>query len=397
MGANQSTRVLVLALFFVVLFGAALAVPCGAHAQDDAGSDNHQGLNLSLFWPTATNSDPMTTATVRVSLLYGRLGAVRGFDLNGVVARTHGEMKGVQITGAYSRTDGDLTGAAFTLGANYVQGDVHALQATGGVNYVTGYSRGLQGAGLLNFTVGGFSGFQVAGVFNLNEGTAAGVQISSMANLSVGDMHGLQLASFVNVAGLFHGLQVGTANMVGELHGAQAGVLNFARASSGFQVGAFNWTQEENQGVPIGLVNLAENGNVDVIVYGSNLSAVNAGVRTEVNRWYSMLTMGWGNVLEDPDDTFFITWNFGREFPVSERWKLGADLGLSHMMPKSQADPAINDKIRPAFQLRGLVDVRLSRTISVFGGGGGMLVLTEYGSDAESSFEPLVFAGVSLF
>ena len=136
---------------------------------------------------------------------------------------------------------------------------------------------------------------------------------------------------------------------------------------------------------------------LDWITYASNLSLVNTGVRTTVNRYYSMLTVGGHDVEADVSDTAFLTWNFGYQIPLGEKWGLGWDLGYSHIMPKNSDDPAVNDNLHFAIQARILGEIRFSPKFAMFAAGGVSSIFSEYSSSATSELKPLIAWGVSLF
>ncbi len=180
-----------------------------------------------------------------------------------------------------------------------------------------------------------------------------------------------------------NGLQIGAINMAGDFEGLQIGALNIARNNDGVPIGLFNYSEET--------------GSVDWITYASNLSLVNTGVRTTVNRYYSMLTVGGYDVEADVEDTAFLTWNFGYQAPLGQKWGLGWDLGYVHIMPKASDDPAINDRLHFAIQARLLAELRFSPQIAAFAAGGVSSIFSEYSSSATSEVKPLIAIGISLF
>ena len=179
------------------------------------------------------------------------------------------------------------------------------------------------------------------------------------------------------------GAQVGLINIVGEAHGVQLGVLNLSR---------------HHHGVPIGLINVdTDFGGTDWVIFGSNLATVGTGVRTTVNRWYSVLWAGYGDQQGDITETGFLGWNYGYSFDLGKHWSLGVDLGFVNIMPESKDDPELNDSLHYALQARALVEVRLGRKMSVFAGGGVSSVYSEYSTNAQKETEPNVVLGISLF
>jgi hypothetical protein len=85
------------------------------------------------------------------------------------------------------------------------------------------------------------------------------------------------------------GLQIGLGNMAGSIDGTQIGFYNVSSHSTGLQLGVINYAGTHD-GIPFGVVNLSpKSGTAEAVVYGSTLSAANAGVRTTVNGWQSTI------------------------------------------------------------------------------------------------------------
>ena len=138
-------------------------VPARAPAQPA-----HHPVNLSLFYPLSTNRDPAVSTNLRLNLLYGRVGAIRGLDLSGITGRVDGPVRGVQVTGIVSSVSGEFRGVALT----------------GLLNYGGAGGKGVQVSGLANFGRGGFRGAQYASFFNFVEGEFAGAQVTGFYNLA---------------------------------------------------------------------------------------------------------------------------------------------------------------------------------------------------------------------
>ena len=116
-----------------------------------------------------------------------------------------------------------------------------------------------------------------------------------------------------------------------------------------------------------------------------------------VNRFYSMFTVGYGDLQGDVEDTASLSWHYGYAFPLSEKWGLDVGLGFVHIMPKASDDPNQNDKLHFAVQARALAEIRFSRKVAVFAGGGISSIYSEYSSNANQKTEPLGVLGISLF
>lgn len=357
----------------------------------------HHPINLALLYPVSTNQDPDISTNLRLSLFYGRVGTVRGVDLNGVVALAGGDVRGLQINGVYSQVGGDMKGFQWTGAVNYVRGNVSGLQVAYLGDVVHGGMSGVQFGGLFNLVEGKVYGLQAAGLLNIVDGDASFIQWSGVANTVGGAFEGLQASGGYNYAGeKLSGVQLALVNFAMDMHGAQGGLANFARDAHGVQVGAINWARNQH-GVPVGLVNMATGGEVAWVTYASNLSPINTGVRTEVRGWYSMLTLGGGDSKGDVDNTLVLTWNYGRAFSLASKTRFGLDLGFAHYMPETVDDATENDRLHFAIQARGLLEQRLGPKVMAFAGGGIARIFSEYSDNAVGETEPLFFGGVSLF
>ncbi|MGH7681319.1 MAG: hypothetical protein ACRENN_04955 [Candidatus Eiseniibacteriota bacterium] len=357
----------------------------------------HQPVSLAILYPVSTNQDPDISTNLRLSLFYGRVGEVRGIDLNGVVSETSGDVSGIQLNGVYGQVGGDMKGVQWTGAVSYVKGNTAGLQIAYLGLVDEGDLNGVQFGGLFNMVNGSVYGLQAAGAVNLVDGNASFVQWSAFGNSVAGDFTGLQTSGGFNyVGGRMGGIQGALVNFTGRMAGLQVGGANFARTAAGLQVGVANWAREQ-KGIPVGLVNLAEGGEIDWVTYGSNLCPFNTGIRTEVRNWYSMLTAGTHDSKGDVKDALILTWNYGRAFPLAKRTRLGLDLGFSHYIPAKDPDPAKNDVLHYAIEARGLLERRTGQRTLIFAGGGYARVFSAYTADATGENEPLVFGGVSLF
>ena len=352
---------------------------------------------LSLLYPIATSRNPQTATSVHLSVLYGRVGSLDGFGLHGLASLTGGDAKAVQITGIYSQIYGKASGIHLTGAATYVMGDASGVHVSGLANIARGRMSGIEWAGLVNMAGKGLSGIQATTLFNLADGDARGAQLSGAANAAGGSFDGWQVAPGFNyVNGRLVGLQFGGVNVAVRSEGTQIGVANFTTTAKGLQMGAFN-SATEQEGVPFGMVNLAKNGDVDWITYGSNLGAVNTGVYTSIRRFYSMLTAGLPDVQGDVSHTLILTWNYGYAIPAGRRTSVGIDLGYAHYIPEKTDDPNENDRLHFSLQARAMVERTLSRKAKGFVGGGVARIWDEYRIDAPFEAEPLVFGGVALY
>lgn len=352
---------------------------------------------LSLLYPVSTNQDPDVDARFRLSLFHSRVGSLQGLDLNVVTSQASADVSGVQLNGAYGGVHGRMRGIQLTGGVNYVRGQTRGIQASFVSNYVESDMRGLQITGLLNYNQSDFWGLQLNGGLNLTEGRFSGVQLAGLANVTEGSARGLQIASFVNVARDLRGLQLGLGNMAQEVRGLQFGVVNVAGLNRGLQVAPINYTQEQN-GVPVALINYGPQVDFDLVVFGSNLMGANLGLRTTVNRFYSVIAVGrWDGFEKDESEASSASWNFGYAVPVSLRFELGGDLGFVHIDPDHQENPDKNGENHYAIQARAVGEWTLSKSVSVFAAVGGSAIVSDYAKSATTDFEPHVAAGLALF
>lgn len=391
-GNRRARQVRTMAILTALTLGLILF---GGLAQ--AGEPNHQAVNFTLYYPVGTNQDPDVTTNFRLSLIYGRVGAVRGVDLNTGVSIVQRDVQGLQATILYSEVRGRFSGLAVTGLMNRFQDDVTGVQIAGLTNINNGRMTGVQYAPLFNFVGGGLSGVQMATVFNSTKGDGGFLQLAGVANTHEGDFRGLQIGGANFTTSRIAGAQIGVVNMAMEVRGLQAGPISIAGEAHGVQLGALNIARR-NEGVPVGLINIDEEaGGVDWIIQGSNLAAVSTGVRTTVNNWYSVFSTGYGDQQGDVEDSLFLGWNYGYGFRLGRAWTLGADLGFVHIIPRSQDDPTLNDALHFAVQARLLIEARLGRNEALFAGGGVSSIYSDYSSSAQQETEPHVVLGISLF
>ena len=352
---------------------------------------------LSLWYPVSTNRNPDVDTHFRLSLIHSRVGSLSGLDVNLIASQTSGNLAGLQFNGPYSGVYGSMRGVQFTAGVNYVREHVRGVQFALVSNYVEEYTKGLQFAGLLNYSQTSFWGVQFTSGMNLTEGASSGVQFAAMANVTEGPVRGLQLASFVNAARDLRGMQFGMGNLAQEVRGAQFGILNIAEANYGLQVAPINYAKEQH-GVPVALVNYGNGVDFDLVVFGSNLMAANVGLRTTVNRFYSVIAVGrWDVFEEDQSEASSASWNFGYKAPIARQFELGGDLGFVHIDPDNVESPEKNGENHYAVQARATGEWRVSRKVSVFAAVGGSAIVSDYAKSATTDIQPHFAAGLALF
>ena len=356
----------------------ALAVPLAALAD---GPPPHHFASLQLLHPLATSPNPETTTNFRLSVFYGRSGDVTAFQLNGL----------------YSGTGGLFRGMSATLGLTHTKRGAAGFRFSGLGNYNEDAFAGVQMAGVLNYTRRGLAGAQIASVLNINDGAGTFLQLSSVANINAGPFAGFQVSVFLNAANSqMGGGQLGVLNYAENMKGVQVGVINMGASFHGLKVGVVNSGQEIT-GTTIGLVNQDLDSRKEWMFYGSNLSLINIGYRTVLNHWSSVVSTGYGDVQGDVSETLFFGWNFGRNFPLSQRWDLTLDLGYQHIIPQASDNPDDNDRLHYSLQARALADYRLNDKLGLVGSVGSSTVYSEYSSEATSQTDFLFTAGIVLY
>jgi len=350
---------------------------------------------VAFFHPLFPNRDPDVSTNLRLGICYGRVAEVSGLDIAAIVGRTDRNSRGVHVTGVCSWVGDTFRGIGVTGGVGVVGGTAQGIQLAAGVNFDRGAFSGLQAAGLFNFVEGDVAGVQLASVYNLCNSDVAWLQFASVLNANAGSLHGVQIAAANLTHELVHGAQVGFYNGAGRVEGVQVGIANFAGPVRGSQIGIFSLARRTD-GVPIGVVNISqEDGSEDWVAFASSYAVFNAGVRTAVHGWYSMFTAGIDDLEDDRSSTLFLSWHYGHAWDVRAGWRLGADLGFVHVIPKSSDEPGVNDDLHYAIQPRILVERSMGSKWNVFAGAGASAIVSGYSSDAAVDYVPLGLLGIS--
>lgn len=354
-------------------------------------------VTLQLLHPLATSPNPETSATVRLSLLYGRSQHISGLDLNAGVAVSSGDISAFQATGLYNQVGGRFQGLGLTGGLQNLKGDGVGFLFTLGANHVEGNFVGLQSAGLLNLNRNHFAGAQISGLANLNDGAGTFLQLASAANVNAGAFAGLQLSTFMNAANsTMSGGQIALLNFADNMSGFQVGAVNLARQYSGVQVGVLNYNKEFS-GTPIGLVNMANDNRREWLFTASNLSLLNVGFRTVLNDWSSVVSLGQGDMQGDVSNSWFLGWHYGHLLLTRPSWELTLDVGYQHIIPEKSDNPLENDRLHYALQARLLGDWKIKDHLGIIGSVGLSTVYDEYSTDAASQTDALITGGIVLY
>ncbi len=402
-------------------------------------------VNLSLYYPISINQSKHDEVNINLGLVYSHVGYVNGFDLallgsaiehrlNGFqlcgLAGVVGESgSGIQIAGLATVAGESFTGLQASLLANVVGETGQVLQVSGLANVVGKGGTVGQLCGLANVAGEGFTGVQVAGGFNVGGGPSSGLQVVGLFNVVGETFEGIQVGGLFNVVGerfsgiqavglfnvagdrctggqlalLFNvvgdelrGLQVGSFNIAVHQKGLQVGVGNVSENNHGVQIGLVNYCKEDNNGVPIGAVNIARNGRIKGIAWGGNGVAVTGGVKFEVGRYYSIVSLGLYNVEDKISESLSYGMHYGLMFPVG-KLSLSPDIGYRYRdntplfrNPKDQPDQHM-------LEFRLSLRAPLSERIALFMGSGlGHSFNAGANIDTGNTY-PLLFAGLEFY
>ena len=87
---------------------------------------------------------------------------------------------------------------------------------------------------------------------------------------------------------------------------------------------------------------------------------------------------------------------YGYRFPAGQRFEIGTDVGVSHIIPEKSDDPADRDRLHFALLGRVLPEYRVSPQIALFAGAGLATVFDEYSAHTGSETVALFTAGLAV-
>jgi hypothetical protein len=309
--------------------------------------------NASLFYPLATNyAVPELRTNFDFNLLYGHIGRLDGFEL-GTVSTVGGDARGIQLS----------------VLTNLVGGNVRAGQVS------TLFNRGRA-----------VEGFQIA-LVNRADQALQGVQGGA-----------LNLAHLPSA-----GLQIGGLNLAGDLSGLQLGIVNVGGHVEGMQVGLVN-VADDVDGVPIGLVSVSRVGGVHPVVWTSDTTYANVGVKFATRYTYTMLS---GAVHTDGERALYgggLT--IGASIPIAARIFVDMDVQGLHLFANTDccrnrfSGALARQYDQSLAKVRASVRFELLEHFSLFAGAGvtGRVTYPLRGADTEVKLGlvPEFFGGVQL-
>ncbi len=400
-----------------------------AQDSDSPSRAKHYFLNFSVFYPLSINQSKYDSTNINLTLLYGRVGLVRGFDLAAGVSAVEKDVKGLQlagltgisvegfqggqISGLLSVGGDEFSGFQLSGGMSVCGEEFSGLQASGVMN-VTGSSfrgiqkaagmnvvgesfTGIQASGIFNVTGENFTGLQSSGIFCVTGEDHNGIQAAGIFSVAGGELAGVQLSGIFNVAGdRFSGLQAGSINAASTSNGVQIGFFNAAGDMKGVQIGLVNYSKNTT-GVPVGLVNISKNnGRIRWISWASNLTGANSGVKFSINKIYSIISLGSINFTEDIKECLAYSCFYGFSFPLNSL-SINTDIGYMYVDNPTLFRSRWGDLDQDIILLRASLYKSLSSKISLFAGGGLSLIKDRGAPSSSSEYRPLFFAGLELF
>lgn len=417
-------------LLCLFLLSAFLAGGLPMIAQEDEEDKKAAGrsypVNLSLYYPISINQTKYDRVNLNLTLIYSRVGYVKGLDLSLIASAITEDLEGLQICGLAGvagehGTGIQIAGLAAVAGESFQGLQVSGLASVAGERLqgaqfsglfnVTG-SRGgwFQASGLANVAGEDFSGAQVGGLFNVTGEHLEGFQIGGLFNVAGESCRGLQAVGLFNVAGeycegaqiagLFNvageelrGFQVGTFNIAAHSKGLQLGVVNVGETSHGVQIGVVNYTKKANKGLPIGLVNLADNGRLKGVLWGGSNVVLSGGIKFEIGRIYSIVSVGAWNLDDKISGSLTYGWHYGLTIPTG-KLTLRPDIGIRIRDNKSLFKAKENEPDQFILEGRVSMGVPLTERLALILGGG-----IAHAFDVDECIDcgkttPLFFAGI---
>ncbi|MGB6340604.1 MAG: hypothetical protein WBF32_12605 [Candidatus Aminicenantaceae bacterium] len=403
-----------IAIVLIIMF-AFLIIQGQVFAQEDEEEEEGKkyAVNLSLWYPVSINKTKHDTVNLNLTLIYSRVGYVYGLDLSLIGSAITHDLEGVQICGLAGVVGETGRGLQLSLISNVTGESFTGGQATGLVNIVGNDFTGIQFAGLMNITGERGSGIQASGLFNIVGENYSGIQLSGGFNISGSDFTGLQAVGLFNIVGenvegvqaacLFNvtggtlrGLQVAAFNIAANSAGAQVGIINVAGETKGIQLGLVNYTKEENTGIPIGPVNLARNGRIRGIAWGGSHVAVTGGAKFQIDRLFSLLTLGVGNLNDNISESLTYGFHYGMAFPVG-RLTFNPDIGYRYRDNNPLFKHTKEEPNQHMLEARLILGIPLSENLSLMLGA-GLTRIFDCGKHIDTGdTSPLFVAGLEFF
>ncbi len=401
---------------FIICFLAVFNLGLTGQEEDkeSAPSPRHYTFNLSLWHPISINKTQHDSVNINFSILYGRVGRVKGLDLAIGASGVKNEMaglqiaglvgiggeyvSGIQVSGLFNICGEDLKGGQIAGLINITGSRAQGFQIAGGLNLTGDSLKGLQTSGLFNIVGDEFQGIQITGGFNIVGERCVGYQAAGLFNIVGKDLKGLQISGLFNIVGEnFTGAQIGVFNIAPYFSdAAQIGIFNVSDEMRGFQLGLVNWN-DETYGVPVGLVNVSrKDGHISGISWGGNISGLNSGVKFEVGKIYSIVSLGFLNFYENREAALSYAGYYGFHL-LQDSTSFGVDIGYMYMdNPKIfSSNPGEPDQ--HVIMIRALMSIDISPHIALIGGGGLSYIVKRHRSFDRGEVYPVFLFGTEVF
>lgn len=288
-----------------------------------------------------------------ITLLSGRVAAVRGIQLGIISNHVKRDFIGYDATGICSRIAGNYAGYQTVGILSKVAGNFTGIQETGIYSEVGGDFIGIQSAGIASITTGFLKGAQLSGIVNRAQ-TVKGGQFTGIINKAT-DVVGVQSAGIVNKAGNVTGAQI-------------SGIVNKADHVKGVQIGIVNRSKKLD-GIAIGLVNLSDEGSVHAIGWAGGSCDFSGGLKFAPNDyWYTLLTFG---DIQDHDQLksrHVFESRMGLHYPLLSGLYIEGDLGTGIALSYNMDDWEEEENNYQTFDARLALGLKIGSRLSIFGG-----------------------------
>ena len=304
---------------------------------------------------------------VSVNLFWGANGGVDGLEVGGIFNHIEKDVRGIQVAGLGNHVNQDVIGTQASGLFNVANGKVEGVQASGLFNRAK-EATAIQAAGLFNVTSGNFSGLQAAGIFN-SSGRGAGVQIAGLMNANKGGTK-TQISGLMNFAGDIDYAQISP-------------LLNVAKKVKGFQIGIIN-VADSVSGVPIGLLNIVKEGYNKFELFSSESLVANMGLKLGARSFYNIFQVGgrWDSKKETDINGMeqsytAMTWGLGYGIGTAITLNRHSILNIEAVGMHINEEEEWTEELNLLGQLRFIVDMRIGRSISIFAGPTGNVMVSE--------------------
>ena len=281
--------------------------------------------------------------------LFGNVDTLHGVQASVFSSVARKEMRGVNIGGL----------AAFS------HGDAFGVQMAGFLNGTNGSMRGVQVSGISNIARS-MNGVQLAGLSNVSSTPMRGVQLSALTNISMGVKRGIQVAGVANVSEAYmRGLQVAPYNYADTLNGSQIGLINVCQGHPrGVQIGLVNYSRDTICH-KIGLVNVNPKTKIDLMAYAGNLTKGNLALRFRNRSTYNILGVGTHYMGLDEKFSGALFYRIGQYFQLTPKLSISGDVGFYHIETFEHNTDNKPERLY-SLQARLNLDYQINKTIGAF-------------------------------